>query len=242
MGCDIHLAVEVRRGGKWQREAIVPEQFRDPWFVEQAAKNPGSFYEKWAERQWYHDRNYEVFAVLADVRNNGHITPISEPRGLPDDMDEATRRLHYEYRGEDDGGEDDIDLGDHSFSWLTLAELQAYPWDSVVQRDGVVSLEQFMERVLKHGSSVPVHVERFPYKEWSGGITGPGIVVREADEIVGALDKGGFAAAAGERTYVSDSWVMPVRIQARAFTERFLPALATLGGPDDVRIVFGFDS
>lgn len=31
----------------------------------------------------YIDRNYELFSILANVRNNGEIIPISEPRGFP---------------------------------------------------------------------------------------------------------------------------------------------------------------
>ena len=37
MGCDIHLVVEVRRGGRWQRVDPPPEA-RDPWLVKQAAE------------------------------------------------------------------------------------------------------------------------------------------------------------------------------------------------------------
>lgn len=239
MGCDIHLAVEVRRNGRWQREAIVPEAFRDPYYVEQAAKSLSSYYTKWAERQWYHDRNYEVFAILANVRNYGYIAPISEPRGLPEDMDLETAKLSYEHPDHD---EDDIDLGDHSMSWLTLAELQAYPWQGRVTQGGIVSLDEFMERVLKHGKCLPVEVDRYPYKSWSQGIHGRGIVTRDAKEILAALDNGGFAAPEGERTYVRDEWSTPAASQCKTFTERLLPALASLGAPEDVRIVFGFDN
>lgn len=240
MGCDIHLAVEVRRNGRWTREVVVPESARSEWLLKSAAGEPEGWEARRAVRTWYDDRNYEVFAVLADVRNNGHITPISQPRGLPDDMDEATRKLTGE--DDDDYDEDEISLGDHSQSWLTLAELLAYPWDGEVQRDGVVSLDQFMERVKTYGDSVPVRTDKFPYKEWSGGISGPGIVVRKASDVVAALRSNGLGVASGERTYVSDSWVMPVRVQARGFVDRLLPALLGLGAPDDVRIVFGFDS
>lgn len=241
MGCDIHLAVEVRRNGAWQREAIVPEPFRDPWFVKSAEEAPGSFYTKWAERQWYHDRNYEVFAILAGVRNSGYITPISEPRGLPLDMADATARMYHEHPEYDTDG-DDIDLGDHSQSWLTLAELQAYPWGGRAIREGVVSLQEFMERVVRHGKGLPVEVDSYPYKGWSGDIMGRGIVVRPASEIIAAIDNGGFAVPEAERTYVRDQWSMSVGTQAGSFTERFMPALATLGAPENVRIVFGFDS
>jgi len=62
-------------------------------------------------------RSYGVFGFLANVRNYSAIPPLSEPRGLPDDA-------HY-------GDEDD--LGDHSFSWLSLDELLAFNYDAPVE-------------------------------------------------------------------------------------------------------------
>ncbi len=53
------------------------------------------------------DRNYRLFAWLADVRNIG-IVPISKPKGLPVDFEIG-----------------DTDLGDHSFSWLSSREILA---------------------------------------------------------------------------------------------------------------------
>ena len=152
MGCDIHLAVEVRTDGRWQR-VLPPPEARDPWYVEEAALG-----KTWAialvDKTWYSDRNYELFSILAGVRGNQE--PIDEPRGLPGDMSPEVAALQGYMP-------DDISLGDHSHSWLTLAELQAYPW--------------------------------------------------------------------------------PFRTRHDAFCTRVLPALAKLGAaPQDVRIVFGFDS
>ena len=67
MGTDIHIVVEIYKDHGWHLTDIVPSQ----------------------------DRNYRAFAVLADVRNGygfagfstgDAVIPISEPRGLPDDM------------------------------------------------------------------------------------------------------------------------------------------------------------
>ena len=129
MGCDIHLTVEKRVDGKWERVDNLPPRpcswcegrghyegrpqdacyscVADP---DSGKPTPG------VQSGPYDDRNYTVFAVLANVRNDGHVTPIDRARGLPAD---AARR----------GGEDgDWDYGDHSFSWLTLRELLAYDW------------------------------------------------------------------------------------------------------------------
>lgn len=240
MGCDIHLAVEVRRNGKWER-ALPPVHARDPYYAKEAAQGSGTWAARHAEVEWYCDRNYRVFAVLADVRNTGEIVPIAEARGLPDDMSDEVARLDYEHP-EHDADSDDVSLGDHSQSWLTLAELQAYPWDGEAARTGVVTLDQFTARIVKHGADFPVHVDKTPYDTWCGMTAGPNIVTRAAPDVLKALANGGLKTAPSERTHVEDQWVTSVRAQAGAFTERVLPALAELGAPEDVRIVFGFDS
>lgn len=248
MGCDIHLAVERRkrdatgRAGSWERVAIVPEHARDPWYVEQAVKYPTAHYPKYAEREWYHDRNYGVFAILANVRNYEDATPIAEPRGLPDDLCDELRH------GNRDGEDVDFDetggywLGDHSHSWLTLTELQTFPWYRDAQTTGCVTFEEFLARIVKHGSALPVRVEKHPYGGWCGDIGGPNIVVREAADVLAALRDCGLARPVEERTYVRDVWLVPASVDAGSFTSRLMPALAELGDPDDVRIVFGFDS
>lgn len=64
------------------------------------------------------DRNYALFAALADVRNYTGVTPISQPRGLPDD---------FVIDDEDHFG---IWMGDHSYSWLSIDELVGWDgWD-----------------------------------------------------------------------------------------------------------------
>ena len=67
--------------------------------------------------QPYHGRDYDLFAVLADVRNDGRgWTPlIEENRGVPEDASEGWLQFV------DDWG---YDL--HSKSWFTLAELRQF--------------------------------------------------------------------------------------------------------------------
>lgn len=87
MGCDIHSQAERRVGGAWKK-------FQD--------------YEPF---DW---RSYGMFAFLAGVRNYSAITPISEPRGIPDDADIEMQR----------------DVGDHSYSWLSVDELLSFDYDA----------------------------------------------------------------------------------------------------------------
>ncbi len=96
MGCDIHGFVEIKRNDKWKLSDVeIPE-----------------------------DRSYDTFAILAGVRNYVNAIPISEPKGLPEDLSEESKNddniQHLEYWQEGDG---------HSFSWLTLKEILDYNWE-----------------------------------------------------------------------------------------------------------------
>lgn len=95
MGCDIHICAERKdQNGKWTRVSL-PE------------------YEIVLE-----ERVYAWFAFLADVRNYGAVTPISEPRGIPEDASESTKEAHAQW---------DVDA--HSASWLTLNELIDFDYE-----------------------------------------------------------------------------------------------------------------
>lgn len=86
MGCDIHAFVEYSKDGKhWQ-------YFCQP--------NVG---------RWY-----LLFSVMAGVRNYDNLTPIVEPRGLPDDTTHWTKSDYA-----------DLEADAHTPSWLSTAEMQA---------------------------------------------------------------------------------------------------------------------
>ncbi len=110
MGCDIHVYTECKLpDGKW-------------WCCDHFKLNP--YYEKddtyTREREWivepiFSDRNYTLFATLADVRNSGDVTPIDDPRGLPVDVSKKVKE-ESEWWGADG----------HSHSWFLASELFAY--------------------------------------------------------------------------------------------------------------------
>lgn len=114
MGCDIHMAVEVRRNGKWER-VLPPESAWDPWLVVNGWMDD-------ARQSWYDGRNYTLFGVLAGVRNYD-VDPISKPRGFPPDPGDEVAKMIA------DDGLESWWLGDHSHTWLTLDEVLAYDWD-----------------------------------------------------------------------------------------------------------------
>lgn len=72
----------------------------------------------------YDDRNYDLFAVLADVRNYNDIPFIDSPREIPDDCSVET---YKEYRS---WGADS-----HSASYLTLREIQEFAEENTSIKD-----------------------------------------------------------------------------------------------------------
>lgn len=78
------------------------------------------------------DRNYELFSVLANVRNYDSVPFISDPRGIPNDVCREFL-CWYEWLDEDA----------HSASWVTLKELKDFDisqeyYDSrlILEKDG----------------------------------------------------------------------------------------------------------
>ncbi len=56
-------------------------------------KNKPEVYENWI----YNDRNYRLFAILANVRNHFNIIPIDYPRGLPKDVSNVVLEKYESY-------------------------------------------------------------------------------------------------------------------------------------------------
>jgi hypothetical protein len=122
MGCDIHLAVERRvrylsqPNDTWERaERVVPSRWSG---------------EGMEREDWYDNRNYSLFAILAGVRNGSGfagtdlgdpVVPISEPRGVPEDVSDEVRKEIEQW-----------DIDGHSHSWFTIGELLAFDWDQKI--------------------------------------------------------------------------------------------------------------
>jgi hypothetical protein len=127
MGCDIHLFVEEQTNTGWRHIASPaqlaearekpPEVELQTWLdaTDTAARLAEHNHRETFDAQ-YGRRNYAVFSLLADVRNGrggGHIKPISEARGMPEDVSPGVSELQW-------------DGDDHSHSWLTDVELISY--------------------------------------------------------------------------------------------------------------------
>jgi hypothetical protein len=96
MGCDIHCYAERKIKGRWRMmRGRYPIRHRD----------------------------YNVFAFLADVRNDEGVPTIAMPRDLPDDVSDGVL-----------AGFDKCDDA-HSISWLSVSELLCYDYDRIVTEE-----------------------------------------------------------------------------------------------------------
>lgn len=150
MGCDIHCYLEKRVFSYSDKEKKNPVWVnadtwkRDAYFDMEKTLNPDKTKEELEEefgtidsimQGWeipyddriYSGRNYDLFAILANVRNGfgfagiptgEGFVPIDMPRGLPEDVSAIVKAIS-----------DAWDCDGHSHSFLTLRELLDYDWE-----------------------------------------------------------------------------------------------------------------
>lgn len=122
MGCDIHEHFEIRTEGGWKRIQVLPELGWNTSTPEQE--------EAYWRLPLFIGRDYDLFAVLAGVRNRLNLLPIASPRGLPDDVSDEVR---------EDWNQAQRFPEVHSPSWLSLYELLTFDWDqSVIHLESIV--------------------------------------------------------------------------------------------------------
>ena len=126
MGCDIHSQAEKRINGRWTRiDGLEPFDWR----------------------------SYGMYAFLAGVRNYSAVTPLSEPRGLPDDVDYVEDAEHW--------------LGEHSFSWLSLDELLSFDYEQKME-DRRVTRQLAPNLISGAETCDPGEGEKMTYREFLG--------------------------------------------------------------------------
>lgn len=232
MGCDIHFYVERKVDGVWQSA--------DRW--EPSEEEPGSQRIP-RKKRFYSDRNYNLFAILADVRNgygfagcdtgNGFV-PIADPRGIPEDVSELVQAESDRWEG--DG---------HSHSWFTVAELLNYDWTQTTKHRGFVSAAQYYEwnRWQREDGEGP--------NSYCGDVHGGSIEKVSEAELRSRIESitGGDWYRSEEKVlanlpsvYCQVEWELPYYKSARGFLSETIPQLLRLGKPDEVRIVFFFDN
>jgi len=211
---------------------------------------------------WYHNRNYDAFAILANVRNGfgfagcdtgDGFRPIVEPRGMPDDATPFVREHH---------------TWDHTPSWLLASEINAYDWSQTVIKRGVIPLRQEDDQQfdrpdrrddfiswMERGGGCP--------KSYCGGVSGRACITigaAKAREIALHPEKiaelrnrdtldyadrrawGSASIPANPKIYVQVSWQETYAEAADDFLAFMETFVAPLGDPATIRLVFGFDS
>jgi hypothetical protein len=224
MGCDIHCYAEVKKGQKWVKVGRV---FVNPYYDEKRK-------DKWNKPktdQPYQGRNYNLFGILADVRNGRGVAgcdlgdgfvPIDSPRGIPNDVSDSVQGLFNGWGGDA-----------HSDSYFTLEELLRYDWQQKSNLRGVVNEKEYIEWA-KNGRGEP--------QGYCGDVGGPNIVkVTNAEmDLIASAKK---VVDCTKDYYTQVQWVETYAEAAgKDFFMNTLPALAKLGKADKVRIVFWFDN
>lgn len=242
MGCDIHPLIRVRRDKQWQ---IIDHLGLSP--DERVALGILSC------------RNYNVFAVLGNVRNGtgvaGVITgdpfvPIQSGRGFPPDFQYNDPYEDWDEEN-DDWEAEGYYAGDHSFGYVTLEELLDYPsWGDIRHQTGYIPAlagrDAFGREVARSAREVDRLIKSYPFEKWmvpsmSGGVDGGSTRTFES------VDRMPPDEELRNGDYVR-VWVKETVAQAvGAFHSVFIPVLAGICkrldvDPRDCQIIFGFDS
>lgn len=146
MGCDIHLFVEKPSVSKRHNWIHVPAP--KDWNAETLAFDGEA--PSYSKGKWFWDRNYELFARLAGVRDYHENSALFAPRGLPDNVSPQVSRQAKEWGA--DG---------HTHTWLTLGEFDPGP---AVKHSGFVDEPTYL-KWRQSGEPCP--------NSWCQGMTGP---------------------------------------------------------------------
>jgi hypothetical protein len=134
MGTYIESYAEVRNTitGKWEKvSGLFPlDEYRRKDCVIDKGDHPFDW------------QSYSMFGFLAGVRNYSLCEPISQPKGLPDDVSEDIRRKAEHWIADA-----------YSHSWFTLQELLAFNYEKVFEdmRDVLEQIAQSSEQPIEPG-------------------------------------------------------------------------------------------
>lgn len=235
MGCDIHVHAEHQimgpdRKPMWE---MLERPEIELYYYPDTMRAPAMGH------YWYWGRNYNLFSMLADVRNgtkpgttppawkslfggdldaeDDWIEPISEPRGLPDDVTPAIK-----------AESDEWGIDGHSHSWFTLAELQSVDWERPITLRGWVNAREYLNWKAEGSPN-----------SWCAAVGGGGVRHLTHDQMDAAL-----AAGDTDGAYAKVEWTRTWREAAGPDWFECLERLAKFTHDDgnDVRIIFWFDN
>lgn len=157
MGTDVFLYAEVRKKEGWR---LLGETESNPDYFPDC--KPDAQPTKPVEL--YDSRNYDLFGILADMRNpNGRtlndqkFDVIAQPRGLPDDLGPEIRDWLKDWAWEES------EQADYSCpSWLLLSEVLKFDWHGKVM--------QYEAMVDPRVAHLFEEAKPFPVRHWPEGI------------------------------------------------------------------------
>lgn len=236
MGCDIHMRAEVKISTPnnpkptWK---AVGRVFRSQYYRPKEVTVEGG-YNEILTNEPYDGRNYDLFAILADVRNGRGFAgcdtgdgfkPIVDPRGVPEDASEVYKKMVEEWG-----------IDGHSHSWVTLDEIKAYNWSQVTKSRGYVDVVGY-KKFKKTGNPYPC----------SGDICGHSIIKltnKQMDMLIkGAIPPHGLIEKPEYITQIE--WEETYAKCAGSFLTKTVPTLEKLLTKEyvqEVRLVFFFDN
>lgn len=174
-----------------------------------------SYYENYDYR-FYSERNYTLFAILANVRNHWYIQPISYPKGLPSDCSKGILKIYEKEK-----------LDAHSESFYCLDELLNFPWDDKKAFITDIVDAYDYKAILQNERVAPNNTTYISNPEY--------VTVPKMRKLI---QQGNVPH--NIRTRLSHSYTYTDL--AENFLKKYIPKLEKLGYPEDVRVVFWFDN
>lgn len=234
MGCDSHPCIEVRRrNGKWGLIDTKHKYYklldREGANYEDVEKAKPSFIRVLG------DRDYDLFAVLADTRNYVGAKPLFAGRGFPEDVSKATVKEIPE------------DSDYHSHTHFTVQELIDAPWEKTACKNYEVILYADQFQTWKETGKLPEDFDPLPYEEdeFTHEVTEHEMTLLLMAESVKKLARKGRRQ--GRR--FSTRYGPYVKIRTKLNYKQLVPRLfgviddlKKIGDPEDVRVVIAFDN
>lgn len=214
MGCDIHTAVEVKRGSTWvDVNEWVYEEDEDYLDI---------------KNELISSRNYKLFGLLAGVRSD-EPNPLAQGRGLPEDVTAKVAQFHED---------------NHSLTWFTVAEVMAYDWTLPVQFQGWVNPIEYARFIVRGqpdawammvGGGGVVHLTNDKMAQT--------IERQSGEKVKDFLYKRDKHKLVSPSYYTQVAWERPRYECAQELLGEALPRAWRLDSdPHKVRFVIGFDS
>lgn len=238
MGCDIHIYVEKKTSKAWEaisgpnpyiadyemyekraleREDVSKAQnYRDE--VSRMKQKEPVVMEGWI----YNGRNYNLFSILAGVRNTYEVIPIAPPRGMPLEASGTVRNEHEGWG-----------LDAHSCSYFTFAEILKFDWENRgLENEGYVDEETY-KKFLETGD---------PYPCCSG--VGGGNIEKVLNSEMNRIIKEKYPWENDKNFYTAIKWTRKYSEIASEILNNIKKTVAenNIDDLDSYRIVFWFDN